>query len=327
MPRRRCLVPIDTFPALCGGRIVRVVHLEQLGLHRATIAHRCRPGGPWQSVVPGIVALHNSPLSRDDRRAAALLHAGPGTVITGLDALWLAGLRRCPAPSGRVHLLGPADRRRSGHGLLHLERTDRLPVPVPGRWPLASPVRAVLDFARHSRDRDAIRSAIAEVVQRGRAVPLDLVTELDAGSSRGSALPRSVLREVGDGVRSVAEATARELLLSSPVLRDALWNPSLYDEAGRFVATPDAWCDDVGLAWEIDSFEWHLGPHEYEDTLARHSEMTAHGIMVVHTAPNRIRRDPAAVRSELERTHAHCRARPRPRLRAVPAPTTGTPVG
>lgn len=327
MPRRRCLVPIEMFPALCGERIVRVVHLEQLGLHRATIAHRCRPGGPWQSVVPGIVALHNAPLSRDDRRTAALLHAGPGAVITGADALWLAGFRRCPQPSGPVHLLGPADRRRSGHGLLYLERTDRLPAPAPGRWPLADPVRAVLDLARHSRDRAVVRSAIAEVVQRGRGTPLDLRAELDAGSSRGSALPRSVLREVGAGVRSAAEAVARELLLSSPVLRDALWNPSLYDETGRFVATPDAWCDDVGLAWEIDSFEWHLGPQEYEDTLARHSAMTAHGIMVVHTAPSRIHRDPAAVRSELERIHAQCRARPRPLLRAVPAPTSGTPVG
>lgn len=325
MPRRRVLAPIESIPGLCRGRVVRVADLEALGLHRATVAYRCRPGGPWQSVAPGVVALHNGALTRDDRRAAALLLAGPGAVVTGLDALWAAGLRRCPQPSGPVHLLGPADRRRSGHGLLVVERTDRLP-PAHGPVPFAPVVRAVLDWARRSRDPDAVRAAVAEVVQRGRCTPADLVAELEQGCGRGSAIPRSVLREVGAGVRSVAEARARELLLTSPVLRGALWNPRLTDAAGRFVAIPDVWCDDVGMAWEIDSYEWHLSPSDYENTLARRSAMTAHGIVVVHTTPNRVRRDPAGVRDELERTHAQCRLRPRPPLHAEPAPTGATPA-
>lgn len=241
MARRHVTIPIDAIPTLCGGRVVRVADLERLGLHRATIAGRCRPGGPWQSVAPGLVVLHNGPLTRVERRSAAVLQVGPGAVITGLDALWLAGMRRCPQPTGPVQLLGPADRRRVGHGLFLLERTDRLPVPPPGRPPVAEPVRAVLDWARRSRDRDAVRSAIAEVVQRGRATPAGLAAELGAGSSRGAALPRSVLSEVSAGVRSVAEAKARELLLGSPVLRGGEWNRHLYDPNGRFVATPDVW--------------------------------------------------------------------------------------
>jgi hypothetical protein len=80
-------------------------------------------------------------------------------------------MRRVPSPSGPVHLLGPTDRRRAGQNLALVERTDRLPEPSPGRWPLAPLDRAVLDFTRRVRDRDLVRSAIAEVVQRGRSTP------------------------------------------------------------------------------------------------------------------------------------------------------------
>ncbi len=318
MPRRRVLVPVESIPSLCRCRVVRVAELEGLGLHRATVAYRCRPGGPWQSVAPGVVALHNSVLTREDRIRAALLLGGPRSVVTGLDALWAAGLRRCPQPSGPVHLLGPAERRRSGYGLLVVERTDRLP-PAPGPVPFAPEVRAVLDWARRTRDRNAVRAAVAEVVQRGRCTPSELVAELERGCGRGSAIPRSVLREVGAGVRSVAEARARALLRTSPVLRAAMWNPRLTDGAGRFVAVPDVWFDDVGMAWEIDSYEWHLAPSDYEHTLARRSAMAAHGIVVVHGTPNRLRRDPAGVVEELERIHAQCCLRPRPALHAEPA--------
>jgi hypothetical protein len=86
---------------------VRVADLERLGLHRSTVAHRCRPGGPWRSLMPGIVLLHNAAPTHGDRRRAALVYAGAGAVLTGLDALELCGMRRMPSPSGPVHVLVP----------------------------------------------------------------------------------------------------------------------------------------------------------------------------------------------------------------------------
>ncbi|MHA6629365.1 hypothetical protein ACU61A_28345 [Pseudonocardia sichuanensis] len=273
------------------------------------------------------MVLHNGPLSRDDRRCGALAHAGPGAVVTGLDALALHGMNRVPAPSGAVHVLVPEDRRRVGYGLALVERTDHLPEPVPGRWPLAPLPRAVLDHVRRISDRDRIRSALAEVVQRGRATPAQLLHELEAGGQRGSRLPRDVLREVGAGIRSVAEAHAREILRESPSLSPALWNLWIFDAAGRFIAMPDAWFDDVAMAWEIDSREFHLSPADYEATLERRSAMTAAGIVVIATVPTRIHEDPRAVLAELEAAHAQALRRPRPALHARHPPTNGTPVG
>lgn len=324
MPRRTLAVPADRIAVLCGARVVRVAQLEQLGLRRSTIAQRCRPGGPWQSLCPGVVLLHNAPPVRDDRRRGGLLHAGPGAVITGLDALELHGMRRVPQPSGPVRLLVAPERRVVGHGLVVVERTTRLPVAQPSaRWPLAPLPRALWDFARDVRHRDQIRSAVAEAVQRRLCTPAALAAELAAGNQRYVTLPRAVLEEIGDGVRSVAEATARRLVLHSALPRP-LWNPTLVDaRTGRFIAVPDAWFDEVGLAWEIDSAEWHLSPEDHEETLARRVRMTAEGIWVVSHTPSQLGRDALVA---LARNLEQAAYRPRPAIRAVPAPTSGTLV-
>lgn len=309
---------LDDIPSLCGATVVRAVDVAAAGVPRSTVSHRCRAGGPWQLLLPGIVLLHSGPPTRADRRRAALLHAGPRSVLTGLDALDLHGMSRMPRPTGPVHLLLPADVRRAGSGRILSERTDRLPVAAPGRWPLAPETRAVLDFARRSRNRGEVRAAIAEVVQRGRCTPADLNTELAAGSRRGSALPREVLREIGDGVRSAAEAQAHALLERSG-LPAAMWNPRLHDRTGRFVAMPDAWFDDVGMAWEIDSLEWHLSPDDYSRTLHRRAAMMAEGVVVVHHLPRTLRENPTEVLRDLTANHAHAARRPRPPVLALPA--------
>ncbi|RZT86984.1 hypothetical protein EV383_3889 [Pseudonocardia sediminis] len=298
--------------------MVTVAMLEALGLHRRTVSRRCRPGGPWSSLALGIVKLGNGPPTRDDHRHASLLHAGPGAVLTGLDALALHGLRNAPAPFGPIHVLVPHARRRAGAGVALLERTHRLPDPEPGRWPLAPIPRAVCDFARRSRDRNAVRTVVAEVVQRGRCTVSELVEELERGSSRGTAIVRDVLREISDGVRSVAEAEARALVLRSG-LTAPLWNPRLEDDEGHLIAFPDAWFDDVGLAWEIDSVEYHLSPADYARTVRRRSSMMAKGVVVMQTLPSDLRTRPRDVLAELHRCHEQAALLPTPALTAVPA--------
>jgi hypothetical protein len=240
-------------------------------------------------------------------------------LLTGLDALDIAGMRRIRSPHGPVHLLVPADRRRVGNELAIVERTSRMPTRTPGEWPIAPPARAVLDFARRCRDRDQVRAGLAEVVQSNRATPADLAAEISAGSQRGTALARSVLNEIGDGVRSAAEARAHELL-GRERLPSAMWNPRLYTDLGRFVGTPDAWFDHVGLAWEIDSREWHLSPADYDRTVDRHAAMTAVGITVLHTRPSQLINSAPLVLRNLRDSLEQAACRPRPRIRAVPQP-------
>jgi hypothetical protein len=310
MPQRSSPHPDELAVALGGATVVRVEHLVELGFTRSTIAHRCRSGGRWRRLAPGIVKLDNGPVTRADRRRAALLHAGRGAVLTGLDALDLHGMRRMPSPSGPVHVLIPGERRRGGCGLALVERTDRLPAPVPGRWPLAPITRAALDAARRLAARVEVRGLLAEVVQRGCCSPAELNAELARGSDRGARLPREVLLEISDGVRSVAEADAREIAQRSG-LPAPVWNAKLYDRYGRFIAMPDAWFDAVGMAWEIDSLEFHLSPADHERTLERRAAMMAEGIVVLHTLPKKLTHRADAL-EELRRTYAHAARSPRP---------------
>jgi len=72
----------------------------------------------------------------------------------------------------------------------------------------------------------------------------DLVAELEAGPSAGSSLLRAALAEVADGVRSVAEADFRVLILRSDLPRP-VFNARLIDVDGTLIAITDAWWQEA----------------------------------------------------------------------------------
>lgn len=315
MRRTRPLIDVDRIPELFRHRVARVPELVALGLTSHYIYAQCAPAGRWQRLLPGVVLLSDAEPTRAQRIQAALRYAGPGALVTGHDALQLYGMRSAK-PGGPVHVLVAHRRQVRSSDAVAVERTTRLP-PAALRqgFPVAPLVRAVLDAARRMHNRDGVRAVISESVQRGGLEPAQLRRELAEGSNRGSALARQVLNEVSDGIRSVAEAWARRLILRSGMPRPR-WNVALFGPDGTQLAIADAWWDDVALAWEIDSYEWHLSPANYSRTLKRSAALTAAGITVVHTLPVRLRDEPAAVVDELRRAYQHAAARPRPDIRA-----------
>ena len=70
-----------------------------------------------------------------------------------------------------------------------------------------------------------------------------------------------------------------------------LFNPSLY-LGDTFLAKPDAWWPDAGVAAEVDSREWHLSPEHWDRTRRRHTLMGAVGIIPLHFSPQDIRTAP-----------------------------------
>ena len=55
-----------------------------------------------------------------------------------------------------------------------------------------------------------------------------------------------------------------------------------------FVAKPDAWWPEFGIALEVDSQEWHLSPHDHARTLERQRRMAKHGILILPFTPRQI---------------------------------------
>ncbi|MFZ2173044.1 MAG: hypothetical protein WAW17_03210 [Rhodococcus sp. (in: high G+C Gram-positive bacteria)] len=157
---------------------------------------------------------------------------------------------------------------------------------------------------------------LVEVIQRGGVTVAELRTELDAGSGRGSALPRAVLREVSADVHSVSEAEARRLWLRSG-LPEMVFNRKVLDAGGQFIAMPDGWIDEVAFAWDIDSLDWHLSPKAYKSTVERRTRMQNHGIIVLPTLPSAVRDDPERVSADLRSHYRLAASRPRPDVRML----------
>jgi hypothetical protein len=53
-----------------------VRQLREHGIAATDAARRCRPGGPWQQLLPGVYLLHAGPPTPEERLHAALLYAG-----------------------------------------------------------------------------------------------------------------------------------------------------------------------------------------------------------------------------------------------------------
>jgi hypothetical protein len=317
VPRRARVDPVAIAAVGLYG-VAAVADLTALGVPSSTVSRRVQAGHA-RRVLRGVVKEGREDPTPDQRAAAALFYAGPGSVISGGEALRRYGLTD-PSPAGRLLVLVDEHRQRTSSAFVEIERTERLPEPVDMDGLAVAPLdRAVLDAARRLDRRDAVRAVLMEAVQKGRTTVTRLSAELAAGSQRGSALPRRVLQEeLADGVRSVAEGWAHDLHAKSD-LPPVLWNPRLYDASGTYIAQPDAYFPDVGLAWEIDSGKHHFLMEDWDTTLRRRARMQAHAIEVAHTRPRRLLTEPGAVVEEIRGAHRLAAARPCPDVRVVPA--------
>jgi hypothetical protein len=280
---------------------------------RRVVEYRSRSGGPWNVLLPGVYATHTGRPDEAAREMAALLYAGPQSILTGVAALRRHGLS-ASAPGGpggpggsrsdMVDVLVPLASRRVDVAFAQLHRTGRLPrgFAVTGEARFALPPRAVADAVRPMTDLNEVRALVAEAVQRRRCSILHLAEELAAGPVNGSALLRRALAEVADGVRSVIEADLRDLIRWAR-LPTPLYNPRLLVD-GKFLAMPDCWWPESGVAGEADSRAWHFSPSDWEQTLARHARMSAHGIIVLHITAQRIRSQRREVADEIRQALA-----------------------
>ncbi|MFD0204075.1 MULTISPECIES: hypothetical protein [Saccharothrix] len=290
----RTTIDLDALGGLFPQRVATASELLALGLPSEELALRCRPQGPWQHVLPGILLLARTPPTRAQLVRAALRYGGPQSLLTGLDALQLHGLRALPA-TGSVQIL--VNRALEPAAKVRLTRVRRLPDPVLRRGFLTVPLaRAAVDAARALHRRDDLRAVLTEVVRHG-GVPVADLRPL----ARGSEEARQVLSELADGVRSVPQAWAKAVLDDLPLPPPA-WGVSLSTPDGRPLGIADAWWNDRALAWQFNT------PTPRSDLLA------AAGAVVLHTTPTRLRQSPTSVAQDLLTAATKATTRPRPRI-------------
>ncbi|MGH3284308.1 MAG: hypothetical protein ACRDPD_06430 [Streptosporangiaceae bacterium] len=289
------------------------------GMPHSTLDRQIASGGPWQRLLPGVYLAVTGMPTRDQREMAALLYAGPRSLITGP-----AAVRRhrvsSPGPDV-VDVLIPWKARKQSVGFVRVHRTRRIPERrfVTGKIRFAKAPRAVADAARSLTRFDDVRHVVCAAVQNRLCTVAELTEELQAGPAAGAALFREALAEIGDGVRSVAEGDLRTLILGSD-LPKPMFNAQLFDANGIFIATVDDWWQEAGVAGEVDSRAYHLSAEDQDRTTERHDRLIAHGIFPLHFSPKRIKTDPAGVIRDLRSAIEEGRRRPPRPITALPAP-------
>ena len=268
-------------------------------------------------MLPGVYLGVTGTATAAQREMAALLYAGPRSVLTGPAALRHNGI---DAPrDGVIDVLVPNSRERRSCAFVRVHRTQRMPEPVclDGEICYVTVPRAIADTARDLRSPRDVRALVATAVQRRHCTVTMLARELEQGPRQGSRLLRAALAEVADGIRSVAEGDFRALLKRGR-LPMPMFNARLYGDTG-LIAIVDAWWPEAAVAVEVDSREWHLSPQDWERTMRRHADLTARGILVLHFTPGQIRKEPAAVLAAVTTALTAQSSRARLAIRAVPA--------
>jgi hypothetical protein len=296
--------------------LASVSQLLAAGVSREALRSRLRRG-LWRFVLPRVVADTARPIDGMTRLIAAQLMAGESAVIAGSTAAAWYGLRAA-GPIRKVLVEVPHDRHIRGAAFVVIRRTRR-PHVYAFRTPtvrVSLAPRAVADAAREAPGR--ARALVLEAVQRQVVTVDELRHELESGPRRGSAALRRALPAVEAGAWSVPEADLVAIVASSKRLPEMWSNPTLTDSRGGRLPRPDGWFDDVGLAVQVHSRQFHAGELDWEATVSADGVFAEHGIALVAVTPKQIATDPDAVRVRIERAYEQARRRPRPEVVAVP---------
>jgi hypothetical protein len=269
------------------------------GLSKSAIRHALGEGGHWKKIIPGVYATFTGPLQDRHRVRAALLYAGGEAMVTGAYACRGYGMKYVPRQAHAVpEILVPAHVRRAPISIAKIRRVKSLPaVRFVRGIPCAPPERAALDACRDVQSLRDVRAVLCEVVQRQLTKVERLVGEFGNLDQRGMAHAKCALGDVLAGCRSAPECELRDVIRTSTVIDEPVWNEPLPDDAGLI---PDGYYRKARLALEVDSFEHHGlgdGPELTEQRRARYASL---GWRVLPISPNRIRHEPKDVLAEIE---------------------------
>ncbi|MFB6438117.1 hypothetical protein ACFCVY_15280 [Streptomyces sp. NPDC056411] len=303
-------------------RVLTTRQLREHGVPAAELTERCRPGGCWQQVLPGVYLLHPGAPTSEERLHAVLLYAAhrgttvpqqtgpsgepPAAMITGLAALALHGFTEAPPLLGlaRIEVLVARTRRLRSTGFAQIVRAVDLPAPQEITGVLTAPVpRALADAVAGLTDASTVRRLLTEAVRGGHCEAAAAVREL----SRARLLTRPHVVDAVDTLLAEGRALAEQRLYAvvrGHGLPEPLWNVDLRLPGGPQLGGVDAFWPEHGVALEIDT----RAPRPEEDPLHsafdhKREHLERLGITVVRCLPRTLREAPeqqaAVVRTAL----------------------------
>lgn len=251
--------------------------------------------GRWQAALPGVIVLHNGPVSLEQLRRCALTFAGPAGFLSHATAADLQGMR--VRPTDLVHVTIPHGRhpRRHGFVVVHQsQRASRLERNGDLRW--SEPARTVVDTAAALPSRDDVRALVSDAVQRRLVSVQQLEVQAVGIPRRGSRWLLEAIEDVRAGTRSMGESRLRRAVRAAG-LPEPMWNVPLETAHGTVVL--DGLWVEARLAVEIDGARWHLDAAAWEADQRRQNAIQAGGLLVLRFSVHRLVDDIDGVIAEI----------------------------
>ncbi|MFE9993948.1 hypothetical protein [Streptomyces avermitilis] len=304
----------------------RVLTATQLRAHGVTAAEtheQCRPGGPWQQILPGVYLLHAGAPTSEECLHSVLMYAAraplsptppaiptqPGAqephapqpyqdaMITGLAALALHGFASAPPfPSlDKIDVLVPKPRRLRSTGYARIVRAPALPdASVVAGVPVAPVPRALADAVADLSDAGVVRRLLTEAVRAGHCEPAAVVRELTQARLLGRPHVVDAVDSLLAEGRAIAEGRLYRMVREHG-LPDPVWNVDLRLPGGPPLGGLDAYWPEQAVAVELDTRAPRQGHRQDSDDAswseyARKRELLERlGITVVHITPKKLR--------------------------------------
>ncbi|MEU3504071.1 hypothetical protein ABZ726_26070 [Streptomyces hundungensis] len=297
-------------------RVLSANQLRAHGVSAARAAAQCRPGGPWQQLLPGVYVLHPGPATSEERLHAALLYAGwpaagrakaipeqgkaapaeaPAAIVTGLAALALHRFSSAPPllSLDRIDILVPRTRRLRSTGCVQLVRAHAMPgAEMIAGVPVAPVPRALADAVAVLDDAEAVRRLLTEAVRRGHTEPAAIVREL----TQARLLTRDHVVDAVDALLAEGRSIAEERLYTMVRgfgLPDPLWNVDLRLPGGPHLGGLDAYWPEHAVAVELDTRAPRQGQEEeaeqWKECTRKREALERLGITMVHITPKKLR--------------------------------------
>jgi hypothetical protein len=265
-------------------RLVRTTDAPDLGISATTLA-----GPLWKPAWRGVHVPHTADLKDPDVRLEAVGALLPdGAALGGWAALHA---RNVPGLDGRIGLtgktrsilicVGPVMLMQPRSGLI-IDRARFSPaeLSVCSGVPVVSPERAICQIARHNGAEYGL--AVADATCRKGVTTPTRLREFVATQHRRPGVPamRLVAQLVDPRSASMPESHLRYVWVVLAGLPVPLVNPSLVDESGVFIGSPDLLDREAGVVGEYDGAT-HRGLTTHTNDNNREEGFENHDLIVV----------------------------------------------
>ncbi len=273
--------------------------LRDIGVTRAAIRHHLKVGR-WAQRSSQVLTTTTGPLSWEQRLWCAVLHAGGDSLIGGLSATEVSGMKNWHRDNITVLVNNPLSLEPLDGVEFFRTRRDLSALSAPTALPLCRVEPAVLLFSGYEFNQRTAHGALAAVVQQGLTTPAKLRTSLSTlAPLRRAGEFRLLLDDVEGGAQSLAEVdlkrACRDYDVAAPTSQT-----KRKDRAGRSRYTDCEWRlgDGRVIVLEVDG-SFHDNVMEATEHRARNRKLTTATRIVIQCSAYEIRHEPWEVMSDL----------------------------